>query len=103
MNIGYNEYGVDQNRQVLYRNFHKIQEQVYLVEISRNLKKVFILLFPNFEMPDVYSHCVLAEKQAHKLMNESNNMFEEFVKRFYLKYDKLQIEGFHGKSSYYGG
>jgi hypothetical protein len=32
-------------------------------------------------------------------MNDSNNMFEELVKRFYLKYDKLQIDGFHGISS----
>ena len=28
-------------------------------------------------------------------MSECNNLFEEFVKRFYIKYDKLQIEGFH--------
>lgn len=32
-------------------------------------------------------------------MSESNNMFEEFVKRFYIRFGKLQIEGFHNKSS----
>ena len=32
-------------------------------------------------------------------MCESGNMFEEFIKRFYIKYDKLQIEGFHNKNS----
>lgn len=54
MNIGFNENGIDMTRQVLYRNFHLINEVVYLVEISRNPKKVFILLFPNFERPDEY-------------------------------------------------
>jgi hypothetical protein len=64
LNIGYNELGVDPTRQVLYRNFHQIDGVVYLVEISRNAKKVFILIFPNFEQPDIYQGCVLAEKQA---------------------------------------
>ena len=64
MNIGYNELGVDGSRQVLYRNFHHIDHAVYLVEISRSLKKVFILIFPNFEQPEDYRHCVMAEKQA---------------------------------------
>lgn len=32
-------------------------------------------------------------------MSENDNMFEEFVKRLYLKFDKLQIEGYHGLSS----
>jgi len=49
MCIGYNELGIEDKRHVLYRNFHKIQENVYLVEISRNKKKIFVLLFPNFE------------------------------------------------------
>eukprot|EP00347_Sterkiella_histriomuscorum_P013852 403363119 len=97
LNIGYNELGVDLTRQVLYRNFHQIERQIFLVEISRNAKKVFILLFPNFEQAETYLHCVLAEKQAQKLMSESNNMFEEFVKRFYIRFGKLQIEGFHSK------
>jgi len=30
-------------------------------------------------------------------MAENNNKFESFIQRFYIKYDKLQIEGFHGK------
>ena len=49
MNIGYNELGIENKRKVLYRNFHQISRRVYLVEISRNTKKIFILLFPNFE------------------------------------------------------
>lgn len=52
MNIGANYDGIEPTRKVLYRNFHEIDSQVYLIEISRNKKKVFILLFPNFERPD---------------------------------------------------
>ena len=54
MNIGKSFDGIEPSRKVLYRNFHQIDQQVFLVEISRNKKKVFILLFPNFERPDLY-------------------------------------------------
>lgn len=30
-------------------------------------------------------------------MTDSENMFEELVKKFHIKYGKLQITGFHGK------
>ena len=62
MNIGYNTVGNEPNRQVLYRNFHQIDNVVYLVEISRNPKKVFVLLFPNFELPHEYILEVLTDK-----------------------------------------
>eukprot|EP00347_Sterkiella_histriomuscorum_P004050 403361935 len=99
MPIGYNDYGIDQSRQVLYRNFHEVDRQIFLVEISRDPKKVFVILFPNYEKPQ-HEHqiVVMAEKQAIKLMNENNNVFEEFVKRFYFHFGKFQIEGFHTKS-----
>lgn len=29
-------------------------------------------------------------------MSDSDNMFEELVKKFHLKYGKLQIQGYHG-------
>ena len=88
--------GIDPKRKVLYRNFHEISGTIYLVEISRNALKVFILLFPNFEAPDIFLSEVMAEKKAQKLMTESLNMFEELVKKFHIKYGKLQIQGFHG-------
>lgn len=60
-----NEYfGVDRKRKVLYRNFHDIDGTIYLVEISRNSLKVFILLFPNFEAPDIFIYEIMAEKKA---------------------------------------
>jgi hypothetical protein len=58
------ELGIDPNRKVLYRNFHEIQEIIYLVEISRNKFKVFFLLFPNFEAPDICLHQAIPEKIA---------------------------------------
>jgi hypothetical protein len=83
--------GIDPKRKVLYRNFHDIGGTVYLIEISRNALKVFILLFPNFEVPEIYLCEVMAEKKAQKLMTESSNMFEELIKKFHIKYGKLQI------------
>ena len=56
--------GVDPKRKVLYRNFHNIDDTIYLVEISRNALKVFILLFPNFEAPDIFLCEIMAEKKA---------------------------------------
>ena len=56
--------GIDVKRKVLYRNFHDIEGTIYLVEISRNQLKVFILLFPNFEAPDIFISEVMPEKKA---------------------------------------
>jgi len=92
----YAHHGVDPKRKVLYRNFHDVDGTIYLVEVSRNALKVFVLLFPNFEAPDIFLCEIIAEKKAQKLMTDSNNMFEELVKKFHVKYGKLQIEGYHG-------
>jgi len=35
-------------------------------------------------------------------MSECNNIFDEFIKKFFIKFDKLQIEGFHTKRGMYG-
>lgn len=97
MAIGFNEIGIEMSRQVLYRNFHQINDTVYLVEISRNPRKVFVLLFPNFEKPEEYVKEVLTDKQATKLMSECGNIFENFIANFHIKFGKLQIRGYHGK------
>ena len=81
--------GIDPKRKVLYRNFHSIEEKIYLVEISRNQLKVFILLFPNFEAPDIFIHEVIYEKKAQKLMVDSNNMFETLIGKFKVVFNKL--------------
>ena len=56
--------GIDPKRKVLYRNFHSIDGKIYLIEISRNALKVFMLLFPNFEAPDIFLSEIMAEKKA---------------------------------------
>ena len=98
MNIGWNELGIEPKRKVLYRNFHQVDSKIYLIEISRNTKKVFILLFPNFEQPEQYLNEVFPEKVAMKLMNDNGNLFENLIKKFYVKFNKLQIDGYHGKN-----
>ena len=85
----YESTGIDPKRKVLYRNFHDIDGTIFLVEISRNALKVFIILYPNFEAPDLFLSEIMAEKKAQKLMTDSNNMFEELVKKFHIKYGKL--------------
>ena len=100
MQLGYTDTQIDPKRKVLYRNFHDVNGTIFLVEISRNSKKIFIILFENYERPDKFIHEILTEKQASKLMKECNNLFENLVKRFYVKFGKLQIDGFSGKGGY---
>jgi hypothetical protein len=80
-----------EKRNVLYRNFHEISGRIYLIEISRSKKKVFILLFENFENPSRFIGEALQEKIALKLMNDNGNLFENFIRNFYIKFGKLQI------------
>jgi len=47
------------------------------------------LLFPNFEVPDIFIFESMAEKKAQKLMSDSDNTFEELIKRFSIKFGKL--------------
>ena len=44
-------------------------------------------------------HETLTDKQATKLMAECGNVFENFIALFYVKFNKLQITGFHGKQN----
>jgi len=30
-------------------------------------------------------------------MNDNANMFENFIRQFYIKFGKLQIQGYHNK------
>jgi hypothetical protein len=57
------------------------------------------LLFPNFERPEKYLSVELAEKVATKLLNDNQNLFENLVAKFYIKFNRLQITGYHGKAA----
>jgi hypothetical protein len=50
-----------------------------LIEISRDKKHIFILLFENFEQPNNFIGEKLTEKMASKLMNDNENLFEKLV------------------------
>ena len=89
MKIGFNDHGVKDKRKVLYRNFHAISGKIYLVEISRSKLKIFVLLFENFEIPTNFIIEALQEKVAHKLLQDNNNRFENFVAQFYTKFGRL--------------
>ena len=54
MAIGYNELGINSERKVLYRNFHEVSGMMYLIEISRNKTKFFIVLYENYATPDLF-------------------------------------------------
>ena len=73
------EAGIDPKRKVLYRNFHDIGGMVYLVEISRNTKRIFMILFPNYEKADIFICQILLEKIFQKLLGDCNNVFETLV------------------------
>jgi len=81
--------GIDPKRKVLYRNFHEVQGTVYLVEISRNSLKIFIILYPNFEAPDIFVHEIIHEKKAQKLMVDCGNLFENLIDKFRIVFGKL--------------
>lgn len=55
-------HNIEAKRRVLYRNFHNVSGVIYLVEISRTPKRVYVILFPNFEKPDVFIQDSLPEK-----------------------------------------
>ena len=98
MQIGYNELGIKPKRAVLYRNFHEISGKVYLIEISRDKKHVFFLLFENYEQPHSFIAEMLLEKIAMKLLQDNQNSFERFIGQFSVKFGKLQIAGYHTHS-----
>jgi len=52
-------------------------------------------MFPNFENSEIFKSCVMAEKQAQRLMADCQNKFELFIKTFFIKFGKLQIPGYH--------
>lgn len=94
-------HGIDSKRKVMYRNFHDVNGVIYLCEISRNTKKVFIILFPNFEIPELFIMEVMSEKIFTKLLSDKNYMYDILIgESFSIKYGKLLIRNYnHGVGS----
>ena len=89
--------GIDPKRKVLYRNFHDINRMIYLVEISRSAKKVGVVMFPNYERPEIFVCDALPEKTFQKLLTDANGIFDNLISAtFKVKYGKLYILGYHG-------
>lgn len=92
---------IDPDRKVLYRNFHEIGSKfrvAYLVEISRSKTKLFILLFPNFEKPEMFLHQILNSKIGERLLALVDNVFENFIQTFDIKFGKLVLGNYHFKA-----
>ena len=64
-------HNIDPKRKVMYRNFHEINNVVYLCEISRAQKKVCILLFPNFEKSEIFIQEQMSEKIFTKILADN--------------------------------
>jgi hypothetical protein len=92
-------FGIDPKRKVMYRNFHEISGVVYLCEISRNEKKIFVLLFPNFEKPDIFICEFLNEKIFQKLLGDNAYAYDHLIENnFIIKFGKLLIKSYnHGQ------
>jgi len=85
---------IDPKRKVLYRNFHEIGDKVkivYLVEISSNAHKIYVILFPNFEKTEVHIAEIIPIKIAERLISSCNNVFEKFIETMTVKFGKLMI------------
>jgi hypothetical protein len=67
--IGYNTLGINEDRKVLYRNFHEVSQFVYLVELSRCKHKIFLVLFEHYQQPNRFIADVLNEKIASRLLS----------------------------------
>jgi hypothetical protein len=72
-------FNIDPKRKVIYRNFHDISGSVYLCEISKNVKKVFVILFPNFEKNDIFITESLSEKMFQKLLSDNNYGYDSLI------------------------
>lgn len=91
---------IDPDRKVLYRNFHEIGSKfrvAYLVEISRSKTKFYILLFPNFEKPEMFLHQIINSKIGERLLYLVDNVFENFVQTFDIKFGRLVLGNYHFK------
>lgn len=90
--------GIDNDRKVLYRNIAEVGncKSSFLVEISKNKKKLFILLTDPTDKSRKIIHESLSIKIGEKLLVDLDGSFEDFIKTFEIRFGKLWIQKFHG-------
>ena len=64
-------YNIDDTRRVFYRGFHSVSGVIYLVEMSHNGKRAFVILFPNFENSEKFIFDSVPLKVFTKLFRET--------------------------------
>lgn len=69
---------------------------MYLVEVSRNKTKVFCLIFQDYTTPVKFMGQSIPEKIASKIIHDLEYDYGKFVGTFFIKFEKLQIEAYHG-------
>lgn len=115
--------GIDSRRRVLYRNFHMVKHskpyddpmkrkrrgwlqqqqpefKTYLFEISTSHDKrhIFIILFPNYENPQIYLKETLPIKVFGKLLADNEGFFSNFIlNQLEIKFGRLWIFDYHGQ------
>ena len=95
------ETGINPKRKVIYRKFHDINQTIFLIEICKSSKQnIVILLFPNFERPDLYICDTMPEAAFEKLLDDFNGSYNNLInKNFGIRSGRLFIKGYHGQIS----
>ena len=75
------ETGINPKRRVIYRQFHDINKTIFLVEICRSSKKILILLFPNYERPDLYICDTLPEAAFDRLLEDVDGSYNNLINK----------------------
>ena len=74
---------------------------IYLIEMSHNGKRAYVILFPNFEHSDKFIYDTVPLKVFTKLFKESHQNFVELISTFSVRTtagtNQLWISGYHGK------
>lgn len=77
--IGYNDFGADDWRTVMYRNFHEVSEKMYLVEISKSKTKVFCIIFEDYTNPGKFMGSSIPDKIAMKMIIDREYDFARWI------------------------
>jgi hypothetical protein len=73
-----------------------VSKKVYLVEISKSKHKLFCVICEDYNNPLKFMGCDIPIHVGNKMIfSECEGDFEKFAKKFFVKFGKLQVTGFH--------